>query len=92
SRVSYLTTGPVGEARRHLKLVGWFLRNLHRFDTVHVRTHTDWYFTSYLLAKLAGRRLVLSATLDDSLPELVRRYRPQLRGIARRAFALFDAY
>ncbi|MBX9698667.1 MAG: glycosyltransferase [Acetobacteraceae bacterium] len=72
--------------------MAWFLRNLHRFDTVHVRTHADWYFTSYLLTKLARRRLVISATLDDSLPGLTRRYRPRLRGLARRAFGLFDAY
>lgn len=92
TRVSYLTTGPVGEARRHLALLGWFLRNLRRYDTIHVRTHADWYFTSYLLAKLSGRRLVLSATLDDSVPELVKRYRQPLRGLVRRAFRLFDAY
>jgi glycosyltransferase involved in cell wall biosynthesis len=92
SRVSYLSDRPLGAAARHLALVWWFLRNLRRFDTVHVRTHADWYFLTYLIARLARRRLVLSATLDDSLPVLIRQYRPQLRALAARGFALFDAY
>lgn len=91
-KVSYLTRHPVGEATRHLMLLLWCLRHLRRFDTVHLHTHADWYFTSYLLAKLAGRRLVLSATLDDSLPGLVGRYRPRLQSLARRALSVFDAY
>lgn len=92
SRVIYLTRGPMGEGRRHAKLLAWVASHLHRYDTVHVRTHADWYFLSYALARLAGRRLVLSATLDDSLPVLVSRYRPSLRGLAARGFRLFHDY
>ncbi|MCU0986153.1 MAG: glycosyltransferase family 4 protein, partial [Acetobacteraceae bacterium] len=92
SRVIYLATGPMDEGKRHAKLLAWCAANLHRYDTVHVRTHADWYFLSYALARLLGRRLVLSATLDDSLPVLISRYRPSLRGIAARGFRLFDAY
>lgn len=92
SRVIYLTTGPTGEGARHARLLAWCAANLHRYDTVHVRTHADWYFLSYALARLMGRRLVLSATLDDSLPVLVSRYRPSLRGLAARGFGLFHDY
>lgn len=92
SRVIYLTSGPVGEGRRHAALFAWCAANLHRYDTVHVRTHADWYFLSYALARLFGRRLVLSATLDDSLPVLVSRYRPSLRRLAARGFGLFQHY
>ncbi|MBK1657564.1 glycosyltransferase [Paracraurococcus ruber] len=92
ARVSYLSPRPLGSVALHGRLVWWMLRNLHRYRTVHVRTHADWYFLSYLLARLSGRRLVLSATLDDSLPVLVSRYRPGLRGLARRGFGLFQAY
>ncbi|PWS34245.1 hypothetical protein DFH01_26855 [Falsiroseomonas bella] len=87
-RVTYLSRGTF----RAAALLWWMLRNLRRFDTVHVRTHADWYFGSYLLARLYGCRLVISATLDDSLPMLVSQYRPALRPIARRGFRLFDAY
>lgn len=91
-RVIYLTRGPVSDRRRATKLYAWFLRNLRRYDTVHFRTHADWFFLSYLLTRLARRRLVLSATLDDSLPVLIGHYRPQLRGLAARGFSLFNAY
>ncbi|MFL1463371.1 glycosyltransferase [Roseococcus sp. DSY-14] len=92
-RVAYLSRQPQGAFLHHLALLGWFLRHVWRYDVVHVRTHADWYFLSYLLVRLAGRRLVLSATLDDSVPGLVRRYRPGLRPLALRGFrALFDAF
>jgi glycosyltransferase involved in cell wall biosynthesis len=92
SRISYLSERPLGVVAHHAALSWWFLRNLHRYATVHMRTHADWYFTSYLLSALAGRRLVLSATLDDSVPVLVNHYRPQLRPWAMRGFQLFDAF
>lgn len=91
-RVTYLSRRPLGAFALHLRLAGWMLANLHRFRTVHVRTHADWYFVSYLLARLFGRRLVLSATLDDSLPGLVANYRPRLRGLVQRGFGLFHAF
>jgi glycosyltransferase involved in cell wall biosynthesis len=93
ARVTYLAeTASDSALKKHARLAAWMARNIHRFDTVHVRTHADWYFVSYLIARLAGRRLVLSATLDDSLPVLTARYRPSLRGLAARGFRLFDAF
>jgi len=86
--VTYLKRGKFST----LRLWWWMICNLGRFRTVHVRTHADWHLGSYLLAKLFGRRLVLSATLDDSLPVLIGRYRASRRPLVRRAFALFDAY
>ncbi|WP_137180299.1 glycosyltransferase [Roseomonas sp. AR75] len=87
-RITYLSRGGFNG----IALLWWMLTNLRRFHTVHVRTHADWYFGSYLLARLFGCRLVLSATLDDSLPVLVAQYRPSLRPLARRGFGLFHAY
>ena len=91
-RVVHLTRRPMSAIGREAAIVWWFLRNIHRYDTVHFRTHADWYFLSYLLTRLVGRRLVLSATLDDSLPVLTSQYRAALRPLAARAFRLFDAY
>jgi glycosyltransferase involved in cell wall biosynthesis len=91
-RVIYLSPRPVGTLRRQVALVAWFIANLHRYDTVHVRTHADWYFVSYALTRLARRRLVISATLDDSVPTLVNQYRPSLRPWARRGFRLFEGF
>jgi hypothetical protein len=59
---------------------------------VHFRTHADWYFLSYVMTRLAGRRLILSATLDDSLPVLIGHYRPRHRRVAALGFRLFHAY
>ena len=92
SRVVHLTARPMGAVAHEVAIVWWFLLNLRRYDTVHFRTHADWYFLSYLLTRLSGRRLVLSATLDDSLPVLTGQYRPALRPLAARAFRLFHAY
>ncbi|MFC0406744.1 glycosyltransferase [Roseomonas elaeocarpi] len=91
-RVLYLNAGPVPTVLHHARLAWWFLRNLWRYDAVHFRTHADWYFVTYLLTRLAGRRLVLSATLDDSLPVLINHYRPGLRRLVAVGFRLFHAY
>ena len=91
-RVVHLTRGPVSAFKREWLLFLWFLLNLRRYDVVHFRTHADWYFVSYLMTRLAGKKLVLSATLDDSLPVLVNHYRPSLRGLAARGLRLFDEY
>jgi hypothetical protein len=91
-RVIYLSPRPLGTWRRQLAMAAWFLTNLHHYATVHFRTHADWYFVSYALARLMRRKLVLSATLDDSLPVLVGQYRPSLRRLAARGFGLFDAF
>ncbi len=92
SRLIYLSPRRLPAWRHELRLLGWCLRNLHRYRVVHVRTHADWYFLSYALARLFGCRLVISATLDDSVPGLVRHYRPLLRPLARRGFGLFHAF
>lgn len=92
ARVTWLTTGPVGDLQREAMLCWWFLRHLHRYEAVHFRTHADWYFLSYAMTKLAGRRLLLSATLDDSLPVLIGHYRPLWRRLAAQGFRLFDGF
>ena len=91
-RLIYLTRRRLPAWRHELRLLRWCLFNLHRYRVVHVRTHADWYFLSYALARLFGCRLVLSATLDDSVPVLIGHYRERLRPLARRGFRLFDAF
>src|SRR5271163_705937 len=51
SRIRYLSRRPVTGWRHELKLLIWFLRNVYRYDTVHVRTHADRCFLSYLIIK-----------------------------------------
>ena len=90
--VFYLTRSRLPFWRRELALVWWFVRNLPRYRVVHFRTHADRYFITYLLTKLYGKRLILSATLDDSVPAIVRSYRPSRRWLAACALRLFDGF
>jgi glycosyltransferase involved in cell wall biosynthesis len=90
--VHYLVKRPLSGWRHEFVLLLWCIRNLHRYDTIHVRTHADWYFAAYLLAKLMRRRLILSATLDDSVPVLIKQYRDRLQPLARWVFRMFDGF
>ncbi len=92
AEIHHLSARPLNQWQRELALFWWFLRRIHRYDTIHARVHVDWYFAIYLLARLTGRRLVLSATLDDSVPMWISQYRTGLRPLVRRLFRLFDAY
>ncbi|HUB10797.1 MAG TPA: glycosyltransferase [Acetobacteraceae bacterium] len=88
--VFYLCDSQVSELRRQLALAWWFITHLHRYQTLHFHVHVDWYFAGFAIAKLMGRRVILSATLDDSVPVVVSRYRPSLRPTALRMFRKFD--
>lgn len=92
SRIHYISKRPLSAWHQHAALALWFVRSIHRFSTVHVRTHADRYFLSYLLTRLSGRRIILSATLDDSVPVLVDQYRPKFRWLARRLLGLFNCF
>lgn len=91
-RVVYLRPRVEGVARSYLRYLWWIATHLHRYDTVHYRTHLDWYGLSYLLTRLAGRRMVHSATLDDTIARMLARYHPLLRPYAARMLRVFHAY
>ena len=91
-RITYLTRTASSYFTREVRTLWWLLGNLRRYRVVHFHTHADRYFLSYMLVKMMGRRLILSATLDDSVPGLLRTYRPATRWIAARLFRLFDAF
>jgi len=90
--VVYLSSEVLSDVAREFALLFWLACNLHKYRVVHFHTHVDRYFLAYALAKLMGRRIFLSATLDDSVPELVQTYRPLLRPIVARLFGLFDGF
>ncbi len=64
-------------------LLRWLVANLGRFDLVHLHSHIDRYFLGYALARLAGRPVFYSCTLDDSPTQLITDYRPAFRPMAR---------
>lgn len=65
-----------------LALLRWMASNLHRYDLVHLHSHVDRQFLSTMLARLMGRRVLFSCTLNDSPTELLGDYRPSYRRIA----------
>lgn len=92
SRIHYLQGRQSGVWRHELALVLWFVRNVRRFRTVHFHTHADWYFLTYFITRLFRRRLLLSATLDDSVPGIVNSYRNSLHWLARQLIQVFHCY
>lgn len=91
-RVFYLTRRAWSPFVRQMLLWWWMLRNVHRYRVIHYHTHADRYFVAALIAKLFGKRLLLSATLDDSVPFVLQSYRPQFRSLARKGLLAFDAF
>lgn len=76
------------------RLVRWLARNAPRYATVHYHTHVDRTFLASILLRLRACRVVLSATLDDSMPGLLATYRPAFRPLVRvlsRAISRFIA-
>jgi glycosyltransferase involved in cell wall biosynthesis len=68
------------------------LRHARRYTAIHLHAHVDRYFIAYLLAKLAGCKLLFSCTLDDSPRQLLETYRPLFRPLVRRLYRLIDQF
>ena len=90
SAVHYLS-GPDGAASQK-EIAAWLSRNASRYAAVHYHTHVDRTFAGSLLLKLKGCRLILSATLDDSIEGLLLTYRGRLRPLIRQLFRLIDRF
>ena len=65
------------------RLLAWLLRHVRDYDVVHLHAQVDRYFLVPLLARLAGRRVIQSCTLDDGLGRVIGSYRGWRRPVAR---------
>jgi len=90
SAVHYLS-GPNGAASQR-EIATWLSNNAGRYAAVHYHTHVDRTFAGSLMLKLKGCRLILSATLDDSIEGLLLTYRRKLRPLIRQLFRLIDRF
>lgn len=90
SAVHYLSGG-AGTASQK-EIAAWLSRHAGRYAAVHYHTHVDRTFAGSLLLKLKGCRLILSATLDDSIEGLLLTYRRRLRPLIRQLFRLIDRF
>jgi glycosyltransferase involved in cell wall biosynthesis len=80
--VHYLTSGS-GE-RSRFALAAWLWKNARNFDVLHIHSHVDRTFLTYWLARFLGLAVIYSSTLEDSADEILSRYRPSFRILARR--------
>ena len=79
--VHYLAGGAREATQR--TLVMWLARNARRYRSIHYHSHVDRTFLASLFLRLSGIRLLLSATLDDSIPGILQTYRPAFRPIVK---------
>jgi glycosyltransferase involved in cell wall biosynthesis len=79
--VHYLASGAREATQRSLIL--WLARNARRYRTIHYHSHVDRTLLASLFLRLSGIRLLLSATLDDSIPGILQTYRPAFRPIVK---------
>jgi len=80
--VHYLTSSS-GE-RSRFALAQWLWKNGKNFDVLHIHSHVDRTFLNYWLARFLGLSVIYSSTLEDSADEILSRYRPSFRILARR--------
>jgi glycosyltransferase involved in cell wall biosynthesis len=80
--IHYLANGDREASQK--TLVSWLARNAHHYQAVHYHTHVDRTFAASIWLRLAGVRVLLSATLDDSVPGILKTYRPLFRPLVRR--------
>jgi glycosyltransferase involved in cell wall biosynthesis len=90
SAVHYLSC-PSGPASQR-EIATWLSQNANRYAAVHYHTHVDRTFAASLMLKLKGCRIILSATLDDSIEGLLLTYRRRLRPLIRQLFRLIDQF
>jgi teichuronic acid biosynthesis glycosyltransferase TuaC len=88
--VHYLTSD--GGERPRFALARWLWANARNFDVLHIHSHVDRTFLSYWLARLLGLRVLYSSTLEDSADEMLSRYRPSFRILARRLLRGIDHF
>lgn len=75
-----------------LNLARWLVRNIGRFQMIHLHSHVDRTFLTYALARLCGRRVLFSCTLDDSPTQLLEQYRPRYRRLVRALMHAIDRF
>ncbi|WP_439576696.1 glycosyltransferase [Elioraea sp.] len=75
-----------------LNLARWLIRNIWRFQLIHLHSHVDRTFLTYALARACGRRVLFSCTLDDSPSQLLEQYRPRYRRLVRALMRTIDRF
>jgi glycosyltransferase involved in cell wall biosynthesis len=80
-KATYLANGP--DRPTNWRLFWWLLTQAKSYDVVHIHSHIDRSFMSYLLARALGKSVLFSASLDDSPTQVLDGYSPFWRPVAR---------
>ncbi len=70
----------------------FLIARVARYDVLHFHTHVDRYFVSTFIYKLFGRKVIYTATLNDSAEGLLNGYSPSVRPFVARCIQMFDRY
>jgi glycosyltransferase involved in cell wall biosynthesis len=73
-------------------LLRWLAGNIWRYDALHLHSHVDRLFLSYAFARLCGRRVLYSCTLNDSPTQLLEEYRPSYRRLVAVLMRSIDTF
>lgn len=92
NKLFYLSRRQVTNKRITINLFFWLIFSAKKYNIIHFHTHVDRYFLSYWALKLLGKRLILSATLDDSVLGILHTYKQSLRPLVLRLIKVFDHY
>ena len=90
--IFYLLDTQTTPWRAEFALLRWLLRNARQYDVIHFHTHANRFLLGYILVRLLGRRLIITATLDDSASKLIETYKPPYRPVVRAVLRFFDAF
>ncbi len=90
TRTVYFGTGDSRPRQIYPAMTAWMVANVRKYDVVHFHAQLDRLFAFHLIARLAGRRVVQSSTLDDGLGAIVDSYKPVYRPLLRRLCHLID--
>jgi len=86
----YFGTGCTRPRQFYPAMTAWMVANVRKYDVVHFHAQLDRLFLFQLIARMAGRRVVQSSTLDDGLGALVDSYKRPYRPLLRRLCRLID--
>ena len=90
--IHYLSKVDTRDGASQSAIVGWMARHGGRYAAVHHHAHADRTFLASWLMKLKGRRIIQSATLDDSVAGLLKTYRPLFRPLVRLLSSVVDRF
>lgn len=69
--------------QQSLAMIRWMAAHAGHYDVIHVHSLGDRTWLAYLIARMKGARILMMATLDDSVAEILESYRPLLRPLVR---------